>query len=663
MRIRAGWLLLTLLIGWPGRGLGQAPDALTLALDSLKTVLRRPHLPDSVRISALLNLGALSTDHDMGTARRYLQQALDYSRERHDRRGELAALGNMAYLEIYAENYLEATRRYQSLLRRAEQIPRIGDKYVAEACTQLANIARAQDDYQAGEPYLLQGEAWINAHPRIPFDVRKTNAGTRIMFYTDLLQRAERPSVAADSSCARAERAIRSLNDLSHRDPLKLFYLGAQGTCAYGASQVATYRHQPDSALARLHRAAGLFHQGGIVGMEASCLSLLVRYHQKAGQPAEAVRLSERALALAEATGQPRLLTEVYRARALALAALGKHAVAYEAAHRALVLTDSLLPAEKRAAINRLEVQFGTERKEGRIRELSQQHRLEVAKVARQRQRLWGLGALLATVLLGLGVALVLYRRLRQQGHQLAAQNAALARQRDELTQARATQDSLYALVAHDLRGPVVAFAGLADMLRYYQRREQYDEIDQLAGEVRQAAQGLSELLDNLLNWAVSQRGELVPRPRPLRAEELLAEMTTLYHHAATAAQVTLVTEAAPDLTIQADPDMARTILRNLTGNALKATPAGGRVVLRAASASDGRAELRVVDSGPGLAAEQLARLNAAVPALRVAGLSSGAGLGLRLSRSFAEAQGGSLVLVAAAAGGLEAVVTLPQAA
>lgn len=70
--------------------------------------------------------------------------------------------------------------------------------------------------------------------------------------------------------------------------------------------------------------------------------------------------------------------------------------------------------------------------------------------------------------------------------------------------------------------------------------------------------------------------------PRPLCVDELLAEMVNLYQSAATSAEVTLSCDPASNLLSQAGPDMTRTILRNLTGNALQAAPAGGTVQPRA---------------------------------------------------------------------------------
>ena len=104
-----------------------------------------------------------------------------------------------------------------------------------------------------------------------------------------------------------------------------------------------------------------------------------------------------------------------------------------------------------------MQVRFETERKESRIRALTQQAQLRQAQAARRQQQLWALAAVLATVLLGAGVGAILYVRLRRS-------RAALATMTE-------SKDRLYALVAHDLRGPMHALAGLSGMIATYVRR------------------------------------------------------------------------------------------------------------------------------------------------------------------------------------------------
>ena len=164
-----------------------------------------------------------------------------------------------------------------------------------------------------------------------------------------------------------------------------------------------------------------------------------------------------------------------------------------------------LLNSEKVQAISRMEVQLQTSQRESQIRALQQQRRLQVAAADRQRQRLLALALVLGAVGAGLALAAVLALRLRRSRALLAAQNEALH-------EARATQNRLYALIAHDLRAPVVGFTGLADLLNRHVRTQDTVRLAGLGGHIRQAAQNLSELLDNLLNWALSQRDELRPQ-------------------------------------------------------------------------------------------------------------------------------------------------------
>lgn len=233
--------------------------------------------------------------------------------------------------------------------------------------------------------------------------------------------------------------------------------------------------------------------------------------------------------------------------------------------------------------------------------------------------------------------------RLRRNEHRLAHQNEALAT-------VRAAQDQLYALVAHDLRSPVVAFMGLAYLLNYYVQRQDTAQLAGLAGRVHQAAQSLSHLLDNLLSWVLTQRAALVPRPETLGAAELLTDVTTLYQNAATAAYVTLTADAPPGLTRRADGNMTRTILRNLVSNTLKATPAGGRVVIRALLTNTPSVLFRISDTGPGLDATVRAQLSAPPPALPLPLPAAPGGLGLLVNRAFAAVQGGQLLLTGRAA-------------
>jgi signal transduction histidine kinase len=264
-----------------------------------------------------------------------------------------------------------------------------------------------------------------------------------------------------------------------------------------------------------------------------------------------------------------------------------------------------------------------------------------------------------------------LYNRLRINQAELEVSHAALETATDELRGVAAFKDKLYAIIAHDMRGPVMAFAGVTGMIDVYLRDGNQAGLAALPGIVRQAADSLNRLLDNVLNWAVSQTGELAYRPEPLVVNDLLQECLALYHTTAEAGGQHLHTETDPNLRILADRNMVRTILRNLMGNALKFVPRGGFVHFEASldPANTNRVLLRCTDNGPGMAPDLVARLRQG-PALETAetGMwsgttASGLGLGLALCRAFVHRHGGVLGIQSRQGAGTSITVTLPLAA
>ena len=279
------------------------------------------------------------------------------------------------------------------------------------------------------------------------------------------------------------------------------------------------------------------------------------------------------------------------------------------------------------------------------VQALTQRTRLQQLEAHRLRQYLGGLGGLLLVLAGGLLALGTRYRRLQSQHIELAATHA--------------EQNKLYCLIGHDLRSPVLAFSGLADLLTTYVERQDTARLLGLGGRVRQAADGLRELLDNLLNWALSQRGELLPVLEAVPVASLLVELGRLYQPTADLAGVDLLLATTTPSQVLADRQMTLAILRNLVSNALNATPAGGRITVRA-MATGTHWLLEVADTGQGINAEDLAHLLAGSLRPLTPRYHGRAGLGLRLSHSFAQAQGGQLALYSTLGQGTTATLILP---
>jgi signal transduction histidine kinase len=236
------------------------------------------------------------------------------------------------------------------------------------------------------------------------------------------------------------------------------------------------------------------------------------------------------------------------------------------------------------------------------------------------------------------------FRRIRREKEALQANYTAqlerdVAARTAELEIANRQKDRLFAVIGHDIRGPLSAIALNSNVaLRAGANPALLTEI---AGDNHTSARQLLGLLDNLLDWARLQSGETTMRPEEITLAELGAEVVKLYEPVARHAGVTLSVNIPADLRLRTDRSMLATILRNFVGNAVKATPAGGSV--RVAAVRDGgRVTVSVTDTGAGLGAEKIAALGLA----RGRSLPPDAaprGLGLVVCREFAQKLAGEL--------------------
>lgn len=389
---------------------------------------------------------------------------------------------------------------------------------------------------------------------------------------------------------------------------------------------------------------------------EAGHLELLATVLLLNNELEEAEELTYRALALARSLDYQERVLDAYSLLADINAAHRQYDQAYEWQLRFRSLNDSLNSRSRLQTLMALQTRYETADKERIIQQLTDRE-----TVMQQRNRAQ-VGAIV-TLLLGLGGAGLLYSKLRRSRAALATNNQALEQTSAELRQMAASKDRLYAIVAHDLRGPVTSFASVTELIDFYLRQGDEAGLRRLPELVRQSAQQLNHLLDNLLNWAVSQTGELAYRPQVLAVAELFEGTHRLYANALEAKQLVLHLDAGAGLSVWADVHMTQTILRNLVGNALKFTPSGGQIRLVATAAAPGQVELRVEDTGSGMPPEQITALySAEMLAPPLQGPRSGTGLGLLLCRAFASRQTGSLRIESTSGQGTTVRITLPAA-
>jgi two-component system sensor histidine kinase/response regulator len=157
------------------------------------------------------------------------------------------------------------------------------------------------------------------------------------------------------------------------------------------------------------------------------------------------------------------------------------------------------------------------------------------------------------------------------------------------------------------------------------------------------AAQTL-RLLENLLEWANSQRGKISFNPIPIKLKELFNEEFSVLNGVAKGKNIELKSSLFDNLMIIADKNMIKTILRNLISNAIKFTHKNGKVEVKAIAINN-QVKISVSDSGIGMTKETIAKLfridaNQSTPGTEN---EKGTGLGLVLCKEFIEKHGGKI--------------------
>jgi signal transduction histidine kinase len=234
---------------------------------------------------------------------------------------------------------------------------------------------------------------------------------------------------------------------------------------------------------------------------------------------------------------------------------------------------------------------------------------------------------------------------------------ADLARQSAE--RANHAKSQFVAALSHELRTPLQAITGFTENLQTLdlspdQRRQALDRI-------RLAAAHILSIVDDVLDLARVEAGAMPIDLTDVDLVSVVTESLALIQPLADRREVG-VAHAGPTTRVRGDRRRLQQVVLNLVSNAVRFSPAQGTVRI-GTEVDDHGARIHVIDEGPGIPAELLARLFVPFDRLGAdAGREGGAGLGLVLARRLTEAMGGSLELASTVGVGTHVTVTLRAA-
>jgi signal transduction histidine kinase len=288
-----------------------------------------------------------------------------------------------------------------------------------------------------------------------------------------------------------------------------------------------------------------------------------------------------------------------------------------------------------------------------------------LAEIVQRRQLIWAGAALLTVAILALFLSMTLdLGRLTRLRQQLERRNRQLSEASRVAGEAAAAKSRFLANMSHELRTPLNAILGFADLLKsgiygpLNQRQAEY------ATHIHTSGNHLLALINDVLDISRLDLDAYALHCERLDLAEAIAGGVRTLSVAAEGKGIRLVADIPDALPgVNADERALRQVLLNVLSNAVKFTPAGGRVAVTAGLRPDGALAVSVTDSGIGIPAEDMARLFQ--PFQRAENTrrhnADGTGLGLVISRRLMEKHGGALDLESELGKGTRATIVFPR--
>jgi signal transduction histidine kinase/ligand-binding sensor domain-containing protein len=219
-----------------------------------------------------------------------------------------------------------------------------------------------------------------------------------------------------------------------------------------------------------------------------------------------------------------------------------------------------------------------------------------------------------------------------------------IVRQKDKLDALNSTKDRFFSILAHDLKTPFSSLYSMSASLN--ENYDTLDDSDKRTGlnKIYKLADLIGKLIENLLTWSSTQRGNIVFSPLAFNLSKLVEVNVNLHKITAHEKKITLRNAVKDGFQAFGDTEMINTVLRNLISNAIKFTPEKKTVTVSVKEDGD-FFEVVVADKGMGISPENIQKLFRIDLKYKTTGTAgeTGTGLGLVLCKEFVEKNGGKI--------------------
>ncbi len=419
---------------------------------------------------------------------------------------------------------------------------------------------------------------------------------------------------------------------------------------------------QPDSALQYLHKAIRIGHELNNIKRIAMAQLEAGISHRALGNFKAALSMFDKALKNSNQIEKMDIVRDVYKEFSNTYKELKKYnkSIGYFEKYHALY--DSLNNADIERKIVEYQTQYETEKALREVKE--KDYELERSSIL-----LYAAVTMIFVLLVFVAVLVIINRarkaaikelnkinrtiqkqhdEINRKNDELGRKNIKLERafselnaQKNELDILNAAKDKLFSLMAHDIKNPLGAIIGYAEIAKDEADSSGNEDLKEITGSIHSSASHLADLLENILTWSRDQQGLLSLNKEQLLLSDVIDEAIAPLISWKRDKSISL--ELKTDrTTVTADKFMLSTILRNLVHNSVKFTPSGGKIKIEAVELGNATT-ISVTDTGKGMSREVSEKL------LSSSGneiKAEGTGLGLRMTRDFINRHKGSITVM-----------------
>jgi signal transduction histidine kinase len=425
-----------------------------------------------------------------------------------------------------------------------------------------------------------------------------------------------------------------------------------------------------------LNEAVPYFEKSNTTYRVAKTLLNLAIVYRKRGDNTTAQNYLDRSIKLILKSGAYSILPDYYLELSNIEKSKGNIIKAFEYYKKQQTLRDSISIQQNLADMNRVQEMYKIEKHEAETLVLKKEIELGDERLLKSRLVTGGAIILLIFVIFFSVYLLknisrwrIANNKLKDQQNTIGKANEALQRQRDELQiladelkRLNSDKDRFMTILGHDLKSPFNILLGLSELLTDSIRTTDIGEIEDIATNLNKTARNTYSLLEDILLWTRVQTGKIPFKPKELKFDDLLRNTKEVLVPAANAKSITINSFVRDEINIYADPDMIKTVLRNLVSNAIKFTNKSGTINIGIVMENSDQI-ISVSDNGIGIKPDNLSRLFKSSEFLTTAGTEheAGTGLGLLLCKEFVEIHGGRIWVESEFGKGSEFKFALPS--